>query len=59
MADAKLKKITGNITKLSFLSCIYRKYVLSTWKTACNSSNWIYIYRFSEVIKVQLINLNV
>ena len=29
---------------------IYRKYVILTWKTACNSSNFIYLYDFSEVI---------
>ena len=43
MADAKIKKIIGNVAKLNY-------YVILTWKTACNSSNLIYIYDFSEVM---------
>ena len=50
MADAKIKKIVGRVTKLFFFSFIYRKYVIVTWKTTCNSSNFIYIYDFSEVM---------
>ena len=50
MADSKIKKIIGNVTKLFFFSRIYRKYVILSWKTACNSSNFISIYDFSEVI---------
>ena len=50
MADAKIKKIIGNFTKLNFFSCIYHKYVILTWKTACNSSNFMYMYDFSEVM---------
>ena len=48
MVDAKIKKIIGNVTK--FFSCIYRKNIILTWKTACNSSKFIYIYDFSEVM---------
>ena len=48
MADTKIKKFIGNVTKL--FSRTYRKYVILTWKTACNSSNVIYIYDFSEVM---------
>ena len=33
-----------------FFSRIYRKYVILTWKPACNSLNFIYIYDFSEVM---------
>ena len=47
MADAKIKKIKGNVIKLIF-SRIYRKYVILTWKTASNSSNFIYIYDFND-----------
>ena len=50
MADANIKKIIGNVAKLNFFSCIYRKYVILTWKTACNSSIFTYIYDFSEVM---------
>ena len=42
MADAKIKKIKGNVAKLFFF--IYRKYVIVTWESACNPSNFIYIY---------------
>ena len=47
MADAKIKKFKGNVTKLNYF---HHKYVILTWKTACNSSNFIYIYDFSEII---------
>ena len=40
MADAKIKKFIGNVTK----------YVILTWKIACNSSSFIYRYDFSEII---------
>ena len=50
MADAKIKKIVGNVTKLIFFSRIYRKFFILIWNTACNSSNFIYIYDFSEVM---------
>ena len=50
MADAKIKKIIGRVTKLNFFSRIYRKYVILTWKTDCNSSHFIYINDFSEVM---------
>ena len=50
MADAKIKKIVGIVAKWNFFSCIYRKYVILTWKTACNSSIFISIYDFSEVM---------
>ena len=50
MADANIKKIIGNVAKLNFFSCIYLKYVILTWKTACNSSMFTYIYDFSEVM---------
>ena len=50
MADAKIKKFKGNVTKIKLFSRIYHKYVILTWKTACNSSNFIYIYDFSEII---------
>ena len=33
-----------------FLLRIYREYVILTWKTACNPSNFIYMYDFSEVM---------
>ena len=49
MVDAKIKKIIGNLTKLIFF-CIYRKYVILSWKTACNSSIFTCIYDFSEVM---------
>ena len=42
LADAKIKKIIGNVTKLIFF--------ILTLKTSCNSSNSIYIYDFSEVM---------
>ena len=48
MADAKIKKIIGNVTKLIF-SRIYREYVIFTWKTGY-SSNFIFIYDFNEII---------
>ena len=50
MADAKIKKFIGNVTKLNYFSRIYRKYVILTWKIACNSSSFIYRYDFSEII---------
>ena len=51
MADSKRKKIMGNVTKLNlFFSRIYRKYVILTWKTNCNLSNFIYIYNFREIM---------
>ena len=50
MADAKMKKIIVRLTKFNFFSRIYRKYVILTWKTACNSSNCINIYDFREVM---------
>ena len=50
MADAKITKIIGNVTKLKSFSCVYRKYIILTWKTARISSNFIYIYDFSEVM---------
>ena len=65
MADAKIKKTIGNVTKICFFSCIYRKYVILTWKADSNSSNFIYIYDFSNVmakygeICVQPINLTI
>ena len=49
MADAKIKKIISNVTKLNFPR-IYRKYVILVLKTVYNSSNFIYIYDFSEVM---------
>ena len=49
MADAKIKKFKDNVTKLNYFHA-YIKYVIVTWKTACNSSNFIYIYDFSEII---------
>ena len=36
MADAKIKKIIDNVTKLFFPAYIV-KHVILTWKTACNS----------------------
>ena len=50
MADAKIKKFIGNVTNLNYFSRIYRKYVILTWKIACNSSSFIYRYDFSEII---------
>ena len=47
MADAKIKKFKSNVTKLNYFHA-YAIYL--TWKTACNSSNFIYIYVFSEII---------
>ena len=42
MADAKMKKFKGNVTKLNYFHD-----VILTW--ACNSSNFIYIYyEFSQ-----------
>ena len=49
MADGKIKKFKGNVTSKLF-SSLYHKYVILTWETACNSSNFIYIYDFSEII---------
>ena len=49
MADAKIKKFKGNVIKLNYFHA-YHKYVILTWKTACNSSNSIYIYDFTEII---------
>ena len=49
MADAKLKKIICNVTKLNYFQA-YIVYVFLTWKTACNSLNVIYIYEFVEVM---------
>ena len=50
MADAKIKKFKSNVTKLNYFHAYIIKYVILTWKTACNSSNFIYIYDFSEII---------
>ena len=36
--------------ELNHYSLNFRKYVILTWKTACNSSNVIYIYDLSEVM---------
>ena len=47
MADAKIKKFKGNVTKLNY----FHAYIINkNWKTACNSSNFFYIYDFSEII---------
>ena len=56
MADAKLKKMIGYVTKLIFFCCIYRKYVILTCKTACNPSIFINIYDFSEVMVKYYVN---
>ena len=50
MADAKIKKFKGNDTKKKLFSRICHKYVILTWKMACNSANFIYIYDFIEII---------
>ena len=49
MADAKIKRFKGNVTKLNYFHA-YIINVTLAWKTACNSSNFIYIYDFSEII---------
>ena len=49
MADAKIKKFIGNVTKSNYFHA-YRKYVILTWKIAYNSSSFIYRYDFSEMI---------
>ena len=46
MADAKIKKFIGKVTKLNY----FYAYVILTWKIACNSSSFIYRYDFSEII---------
>ena len=50
MADAKIKKFKGNVTKLNYFHAYIINMSFLTWKTACNSSNFIYLYDFSEVI---------
>ena len=49
MADAKIKKCIGNVTKLNYFHA-YIVHVILTWRTACNSSSFIYRYDFSEII---------
>ena len=49
MAEAKIKKIKGNVTKLNYFHA-YIVNVISTWITAWNSSSCIYIKGLSEVM---------
>ena len=49
MADAKIKKIIGRVTKLNFFH-VYTVNMSFNLETVYNSSNFIYIYHFSEVM---------
>ena len=48
MADAKINKIIGNLTKLNFFPAYIVNMSWQHGKTACISSIIIYIYDFSE-----------
>ena len=50
MADAKIKKFKGNVTKLNYFHAYIINMSFLTLETACNSSKFIYIYDFSEII---------
>ena len=50
MAMPIIKKIVGNVTKWKLFHEYMVNMSLLTWKTALNSTNFIYIYDFSEVM---------